>query len=483
MVNYTCVKCNKEFVKKSNYLTHMNKKNPCEPIIVTTNYPPGLPPKPPIIYNFDNINSNICIYCNTIFTRKDVLKRHIDNRCKVKKLKDEEEEKDKENIFKLLLAKDEEMKKRDEENKKNMNKLEENNKKLEENNKKMEEYVKKLSDMNIELNNKVGKLLEKMSINNINNNINNITNNTNITNINISKDKLVNFGEEDIKEIELKLFDNCFNKFGKHIFEASAKNIWFDKPKNKNFYISDLSRDKAMCYKDGQFYLTPITTVLTTINQQLYKYFKHNIEQIKKSGNKVLMLKVEKEIMQAYKMFFNAFDNDVDRYQPTAERLEEYSKVVNSHLTKFFNSVKTDIINNYEQIKKNVLDDNLLKQIEYEPPKKSRGRPKKISNTEEIKITTIPKSVSGKNEIKAMLKDLKNEIKDIKIINIDNNDSKTNNKKEIKSNKKETKSKTKSNSKEKEKNNKSAPLVINRKGKTYYINDSDSDLKTFSDYE
>ncbi len=407
MVNYICNKCNKNFNKKSNYLVHINKKFACDENnkIIVEAQKNNLNPqnieinthknqnKPFEKFNLcdDENNINLCCnYCGVQYNRKDNLKRHIDKFCKVKKLQDEEE-KEKENIFKILLAKEEEEKKQ-----------------LKENNKKLEDYVKKLTDMNIDLNNKVGKLLEKISNNNINNGV--INNNTII---NISKDKLVNFGEEDIKEIEFKLFDNCFNKFGKHIFEASAKNIWFDKPKNKNFYISDLSRDKAMCYKDGQFYLTPITTVLTTINQQLYKYFKHNIEQIKKSSNKKLMDKVEKEIMQAYKMFFNAFDNDVDRFQPSAERLEEYSKVVNSHLTKFFNSVKADIINNYEQIKKDTLNDNILKQIEYEPPKKSRGRPRKTDITD-IKINVVPKSISTKNEIKNMLIDIKEEIKEIK---------------------------------------------------------------------
>jgi hypothetical protein len=168
------------------------------------------------------------------------------------------------------------------------------------------------------------------------------------------------------------------------------------------------------------------------------------------------MDKVEKEIMQAYKMFFNAFD-DKDRFIPTDERLKEYTDVVNSHLSKFFNSVKKDIISNYEKIKKDVLDDNLLKQIEYEAPVKKRGRPKKISNTEEIKVTVIPKTISGKNEIKNILNDIKEEIKTIK--KDDKKDNKEN--KTIKKDKiiKEEK--------------KDAPLVINRKGKTYYIEDSD----------
>jgi hypothetical protein len=283
-----------------------------------------------------------------------------------------------------------------------------------------------------------------MSVNNITNITNNNTNN-NI--INISKDKLVNFGEEDIKEIELKLFSNCFDKFGKFIFESSAKNIWFNNSKNKNFYISDLSRNKAMTYKNGQFHITPINTVLTTINQQLYKYFKHNIDEIKKTGNKKLMEKVENEIINSYKMFFNAYDNDKDRFIPTSERLEEFSKVVNDHLSNFFNTVKKDIISNYEKIKKETLDDNLLKQIGYEPPVKKRGRPKKtdIKDIDEIKVTTIPKSVNGKNEIKKMLNDIKEEIKDI-----------TKNDKKVKKEKK-------------------PGMTINRKGKITEVYDSDSD--------
>ena len=236
---------------------------------------------------------------------------------------------------------------------------------------------------------------------------------------------------------------------------------WYiNKSKNKNFYISDLSRDKAMTYKNGQFYLTPINTVLTTINQQLYKYFKHNIEEIKKTKDKKLMEKVENEIMQAYKMYFNAFE-DKDRFIPTDERLKEYSDVVNSHLSKFFNSVKKDIVTNYEQIKNDVLNDNILKQIEYEPAVKKRGRPKKITNIEEIKVTTIPKSVSSKNEIKNMLKDIKEEIKTIKKDEIKQDIGKE----EIKTtNKKEKKIKEEK---------KDAPFVIKRKGKTYYIDDSD----------
>ena len=79
MVNYTCEKCNKEFIKKCHYLVHMNKKKPCEQIIIPTTIPPTTPKIPPIIDNLDNFN-NTCLYCNTIFTRRDALKRHIEER-------------------------------------------------------------------------------------------------------------------------------------------------------------------------------------------------------------------------------------------------------------------------------------------------------------------------------------------------------------------------------------------------------------------
>ena len=120
MVNHICVKCKKEFNKKSTYLNHINKKFTCEPnkvvILDTPNIPHDTPKILPkiieneeIFNNFNKIesfNNNSCLYCGLVMTRKDHLKRHMELRCKVKKLQDTE----KENIFKILLAKDEELK-------------------------------------------------------------------------------------------------------------------------------------------------------------------------------------------------------------------------------------------------------------------------------------------------------------------------------------------------------------------------------------
>jgi hypothetical protein len=61
MVEYKCEKCEKIFNKKSNYITHINKKNPC------------------------NEDGTECKYCQRIYSRKDYLKKHMEL-CKKKNI-------------------------------------------------------------------------------------------------------------------------------------------------------------------------------------------------------------------------------------------------------------------------------------------------------------------------------------------------------------------------------------------------------------
>lgn len=99
MVEYTCLKCNKIFIKKSNYDSHINRKRDC---LKSTKITP--------INTDDNIstteitpintNNNIlsleivssCNYCKKYFSRVDALTRHLKDRCKVKKDMDIEKE-------------------------------------------------------------------------------------------------------------------------------------------------------------------------------------------------------------------------------------------------------------------------------------------------------------------------------------------------------------------------------------------------------
>ncbi len=129
MVLYYCPKCNKEFNKSTNLMNHLNRKRPCtflndykapktsESNPKTSNLNPKtseINPKTSQNLNLevksDNENSfnnlllnhinklvnpiknndnNTCMYCETIFSTKSNLQRHLKDRCKSKKYCDE----------------------------------------------------------------------------------------------------------------------------------------------------------------------------------------------------------------------------------------------------------------------------------------------------------------------------------------------------------------------------------------------------------
>jgi hypothetical protein len=405
MVQHICVKCKKEFNKKSTYLDHINKKFPCvqtpinlfitpEKLQKNTKNEEKTNKTNKIDENIENneILNLSCQFCGLVFNRKDNLNRHIKDRCKVKKLQDEE----KENIFKILLAKDEELKT----HKNQINKL--------------EEYIKNISNINLDLNNKVNKLIEKISIGNINkgvinnNNINNINNN----NIIITTDQLCNFGTEDIKLIDPNLFKNLNGKFGKEIFIECAKNIYNTLSKNKTLYFSDLSREKAMAWDNGKWNLIPMDKAINTINDQIRKYFKHNEENYERLKIPEVKKNYDETIKKYYKMYYQEYDK-TDRYEPAQSRLEEFNRVVLNGLKEFFYNIRDDVKNNYDQIQKKILDTNLLNKIEYKPDKKPRGRPKKV-----IEPITIEDSNTNKKVVSTSIKnDLDSDSDELVIIN------------------------------------------------------------------
>ena len=130
MVIHTCERCNIEFNKKSHYLIHINRKFKCKEIKKDSEIFPIIPQQ---LINNKNLDNNIiiCNYCNKIFSTIFNLNKHCKNNCKVKKIQDVE----KENIFKILLAKEEEekkeLKKKEEETKKEIKKKDEHINKLE----------------------------------------------------------------------------------------------------------------------------------------------------------------------------------------------------------------------------------------------------------------------------------------------------------------------------------------------------------------
>jgi len=104
LLKYQCEICNKIFTKKSNFNTHKNRKNKCQPIVEIPIQSTKIPQKSTIIsavtqnIQIPTINENIeytCDYCDKSFTRQDVANKHMKLSCKVLKHINEEKNKQK----------------------------------------------------------------------------------------------------------------------------------------------------------------------------------------------------------------------------------------------------------------------------------------------------------------------------------------------------------------------------------------------------
>ena len=206
---YTCCNCNKEFNRKSNFDYHMkDKKRPCVPKKIL-----NVSVKPDIINTekIDNIllkknmSTNICMYCETTFTRNTSLQRHLKDICKSKKYIDELE-----NL------------------KERLNLVVTENKILKKENKVLK------NKPNIKI-------------------TNNILNNGIINNLNV---KLVQFGNENIDNLNMEEVLNIYLKStGSNILSNILKHVNLnDKyPENNNICITDLSRELVKIFNGKKF--------------------------------------------------------------------------------------------------------------------------------------------------------------------------------------------------------------------------------------
>ena len=232
MVVYNCPKCFKKFTKKYNYDIHLNKKIPCtnnnvieQPniIMATKNTPikrnnnimatkntPNIQNKNIMATkntpNDDDIGDDLtCEFCNKIYSRKDVLKKHIFNNCKNKKMYDA----DKQEQIKLLIEQNQELKKQNELLKQNIN------------------------QSNITINN------------------NNFI-------------QIFQFGKEDLSQINdtgyLDIVKNI-KSIGTKLFTDIITHIHFNPtyPQFQNIYISDINREKCMIYDGNKWNLTNLS--------------------------------------------------------------------------------------------------------------------------------------------------------------------------------------------------------------------------------
>jgi len=210
MVLYICKNCNKEFNKKCNYTSHLNRKKPCKKNTIEKKNISHIRDDPS--QNRDNRdNKNICEYCEKEYKHKCHLNRHLKT-CKNKEIYDI-----KENIYNLLL--------------------EEQNKKLEGQNLYLQQKIQLLEEKY----NKVIKNKNKNSNNNNNNNININSNNT----INI-----LSFNNTDMSHITDKDYEKIMKKCFMSI-PALIEKTHYDqkKPENHNIFITNL-KDRHVVKRD-----------------------------------------------------------------------------------------------------------------------------------------------------------------------------------------------------------------------------------------
>ena len=380
MNNFICKNCNVIFKRKAHLKQHQNRKNTCEQsphnFIHFPQNSANLPQKSANLtqnyYAYKNIiNDNLenienmknienigfilkyndleCKYCFKFFSRKDVLKRHILENCKIKKLQDKE----KETIFKKLLVQEDLLKEKDEQ----INTLIRQNKII-------------ASEM-IELKDKINMITKKTKKNSINKkiktNISNFYNtNTNIntttntiTNSNNVVVQLVNYGNEDLDKIDIKEFFNAVVKNNKicgvKIPEEILKLIHFNPnyPELNNIYISDINREKYMIYDDGMWKLSPDDKIPEVMNKVVkFSYNKQDKLREKFKNNKPIIERLN--VVNKYTQF-----TDIDYLEELKEeqdgddidnsvqikRCEDFQK-------KTYNTFKTTIYNEGLKLKK-----------------------------------------------------------------------------------------------------------------------------------
>ena len=307
MVLYICEICKKNFNKKSNYVNHVeNKKKPCGPKIIiidnTTKIPQNIindiviEQKIPqnttnIVNNIENEANNIeiltpikkkymCNYCSREFTRSDHLKTHLTSRCKIRK----EENKEKEEIFKNLLKKYEEM-----------------DEKMRLFQKEQEEKDNKINILEIELENlksikdvKKSKNINISKTTNTNNGTINGQNNGTINNtINI-----IQHGKEDLSKIENSVFVNALLKFsGAKIPEKLIEGIHFNEkyPEFNNIYISDINREKVMMHNGKEWVLTNDDVTSNLLDKSII-FSETKYEQLEDKIKQPAKKKIDKEL-------------------------------------------------------------------------------------------------------------------------------------------------------------------------------------------
>jgi len=307
---HQCIKCNKEFKQKIDYIRHINRKRPCikenDNILINNGLiiedqvnsakirqnPPEVRQNPPekgfeleIITNTLNIE-NKCKYCLRHFTRSDSLLKHINmNRCKIKTMI-EEQNKHKDTMIELLV------------------------KELEvKYDKKYQEKIEDLEKTIINLDSKINKSNKKIITNSNNTNTNTNTNSNNTNNI------IIQFGQENTTELlNPNEIARIINR-GYCAIQESVKQTHFNKrlPQLHNIYVSDKKFKHGLKYSDGKFELQDLNTLVN----DLIDNHRNNIDEYLEINN----IPYKKNMLEKVKDLLEILD-DVDNPKRRVTREE-----------------------------------------------------------------------------------------------------------------------------------------------------------------
>ena len=274
MVEYKCDKCNKIFDKKSNYVTHINKKNPCISIPKNT----GCVPDKLINIKNETVgqqNDKQCNYCRKIFSQVSSLNRHLNGRCSIKT----NDINEKENIYQNLLKKINELENKNQAQQNQIDELKKENNKI----------INKINNENCTTNTNNG------TINNIDKQQNNITNNVHIN--------LVAHGKEDLSFITNDQMKKLLNK-GFRSVENFVELVHFDKnrPENHNIYISNIKDTYIMKYDGIDWKLMARDSVLQDLYEDKSDYLVEKFEE--------LQCKLDESTLKRFGNFLSRKDED-----------------------------------------------------------------------------------------------------------------------------------------------------------------------------
>lgn len=242
---YKCNRCTKEFNRRLNYETHLSRKYPCKPLlqldIINKEVLVGKD-----INNTEELVEKIhrCPHCNIVVSRSDILYRHINKNCKVKKQNDataQEREK-------ILLEIIEEMRN---DMQHEIAQIKVHATKLEEENIEMKKTLAKKTK-NAPAPNNINIAPDNMEVN-INSNNNNTTNV--ITNI------IVPFGKEQYGDVISDAQCDYFLGRGLSSITEVIKYVHFNKkfPQFHNCYISNARDNHAIIFDGTNWVLIDMT--------------------------------------------------------------------------------------------------------------------------------------------------------------------------------------------------------------------------------